>query len=102
MYTVTVKYTKPSADVEFYNMGPEAAEFKKYWQETYKDTGLLIFLSQQLEPDGLTQTTIFLWESESAYLQAKADPIVRSQWGAKAQYDKDNGITRTEIVTETL
>jgi len=105
MYQITVKHTRPSVDVEFYSvMGDDddSVAFRIHWDTTYKQTSKLIFLDSQISSDQLTQTTTMIWESESAYNEAMADPIVINKWNIRKQYNITNGIVRTEMTAETI
>jgi hypothetical protein len=105
MYQITAKHTRPSVDVEFYSvMGVDYdnVTFRSHWDATYKQTGKLIFLDSQLSLDRLTLTTMMLWDSEAAYNEAMADPIVSRKWNLRREYNTTNGIVLTDRTTETI
>lgn len=105
MYQYTVKLSRPSIDVEFFSvMGEDqdSVTFRQHWVSTYKETGKLLLLDQQLSPDRLSRTTTFFWDSEESYTQAMADPIVQGNWARKAAYNAANGITVVEESGTTI
>jgi hypothetical protein len=105
MYKITVKHTRPSVNVEFYSvMGDDtdSVAFRRHWDTTYKQTSKLIFLDSQISDDGLTLITTMMWESEIAYNEAIADPIVSNKWALRKQYNIDNGIVLSERYVETI
>ena len=103
MYQITAKHTRPSVDVEFYSvMGEDSDAFRNHWAATYKQTSKLLFLDSQLSSDRLTLTTMMLWESEAAYNEAIADPIVSRKWNLRREHNTANGIVLTDRTTETI
>jgi hypothetical protein len=105
MYQITAKHTRPSVDVEFYSVMGEDSDnvtFRSHWDATYKQTSKLLFLDNQLSSDRLTLITMMLWESEEAYNEAIADPIVSSKWNLRREYNRVNGIVLVERTTETI
>ena len=105
MYQITAKHTRPSVDVEFYSVlgrDSDSVAFRSHWDATYKQTSKLLFLDSQLSSDRLTLTTMMLWESEEAYNEAIADPIVSNKWNLRREYNTANGIVLTDRTTETI
>lgn len=105
MYQVTIKFARPTLAVEFFSQLGDDAEsviFRNHWTTTYKETGKLLYLSQELSVDNLEQTTTFLWESEDIYNAAMADPIVSSRWDTRAAYNEANGITMVDKTFTTV
>lgn len=105
MYQITAKHTRPSVDVEFYSVLGEDSDnitFRRHWNTAYKQTSKLLVLDSQLSSDGLTLTTTMLWESEAAYNEALADPIVSNKWNLRREYNTANGIVLTDRTTETI
>jgi hypothetical protein len=105
MYQIITKHTRPSVDVEFYSvMGQdsESVAFRSHWDATYKQTSKLLLLDSQLSSDRLTLTTMMLWESETAYNEAIADPIVSNKWALRKLYNMDNGIVLSDRTVETI
>lgn len=105
MYQIIVKHTRPSVDVEFYSVkteDPDNVAFRSHWDVTYKQTGKLLLLDSQLSSDRLTLTTMMLWESENAYYEAIADPIVSNTWALRKLYNMANGIVLSDRTIETI
>jgi hypothetical protein len=102
MYQIISKHTRPSVDVEFYSVMGEDADsvsFRSHWDTTYKQTSKLVFLDNQLSSDSLTLVTTMLWESERAYNEAIADPIVSNIWNLRREYNNANGIVLADRTT---
>ena len=105
MYQITIKLTRPSTDVEFYSvMGEDddSVAFRNHWNISYKQTSKLIFLDNLISEDQLTMTTIMLWDSQTTYDEAMADPIVSNKWALRKQHNNANGIILLDRKTETI
>ena len=105
MYQITVKHTRPSVDVEFYSVLGENSDnvaFRSHRDATYKQTSKLLLLDSQLSSDRLTLTTMMLWDSEAAYNEAIADPVVSRKWNLRKEHNTANGIVLTDRTTEII
>lgn len=105
MYHINKKQTRPSVDVEFYNMTnknlvPE--EIRLYFYNTYKKTGKCIMGDRTISSDGLVETSIFLWESKDDYMSFLNDPMLADNSAAQDAYNATNAIVRETISEEEL
>lgn len=105
MYHINKKQTRPSVDVEFYNMTnknlvPE--ETRLYFYNTYKKTGKCIMGDRSISSDGLVETSIFLWESKEDYLTFLNDPVMADNFAAQEAYAVANSIVRETLSEEEL
>lgn len=73
----TVTYTRPSTSVSFYPPIRNSVIWN-YITETYIDTGKIISNSDSFSPDGLTRTSVTIFDSEQSRDQYVNDTTVQS------------------------
>lgn len=102
MYQVTVKLTRPSLDVPFYDIFENTTPnnvWRPYWISTYRNTELCLSVTISTSVDELIKTWTFVWKDMDAWQTYLNDPIVVMNHVSVVQaYNSSNGIIseRTE------
>lgn len=93
-------FTRPNANVEFFNAKTFMDQPSKiHMKTTYMDTGKMIPAEQQLSTDGLSLTTVVMFDTEQSLNEFKADSIIQaSLLEARSLYNQANSITETTTV----
>ena len=95
MLIVTTTFTRPSADVSFYDVGET---WKTYFKTTYIDTGKCTEPAENAKsfsPDNLILTKIMNWASQAYNDEYMADPVADAMKEARLAYSIAHNITLT-------
>lgn len=91
--TRTVTATRPNTSVNFW---PEVqhSSIWKYITETYIDTGKVIWNTTSLSDDGLTRTSVKVFDTEQSLDQYISDDTIHSSRFVQGRelYNSDQGI----------
>jgi hypothetical protein len=106
MFKIVRKQTRPNTSVQFWQGQNDPAmtdDFRNHFYEKYVLTGKFISVTPEVGAGGLELTTTAIWNSESDYNEALADPVCQEGHYNKASaYTSSVGITVTEISAETF
>ena len=87
--------TRPNLATPFF---PYPADVTDYVNKTYVDTGICEKVSQTVSEDGLTMTTVRIWQSAEDNDEAANDPAIKPTRLAQINYNLENNIiTDTRI-----
>jgi len=103
MIKLTKTYVRPNTQVEFFNPKDKMdLPSKRHMKVTYIDSGMIVSNETTLSADGLTQTTVIVFNTEESWYQFRDDTIIQnSVLNARAVYNIENNITETTL-TETI
>jgi hypothetical protein len=102
MYQVTKTYTRPSIDVDFYSIHGDDIDsitFRSHWTKTYKETGKLVILTEELSNDELSKTIMAIWASKEDCYEAYNDTTIINMINIINTHNNLHGIsvTKTEV-----
>lgn len=103
MYKITNVQTRPNLSVEFWTRDNPSltAEYVEYYRNTYINTGKHIHLETDVSSDGLSLTTVTIWDSEATVISWREDPICQAGFfEPRTAYLEANGITTTRSEEE--
>jgi len=104
MYKITNVQTRPNTGVSFWTKENPAltAEYLEYYKNTHITTGKHIDFSSSVSDNGLSLTTVIIWDSEASADQWRNDPVVIDGFiNLMRSYLDANGITVVKT-TETI
>jgi hypothetical protein len=96
--------TRPDIGVHFFNFAEGTSEeFKQYFHDTYKVSGLLISSNILISDDKLTITTTQHWKDRDSYLNFLCDPkIYESLYLVISDYNREHKIKSDIISMEEI
>lgn len=106
MYIVTIKFTRPTTDIEFYTLKQSTEippELKKYFASTYVFSGKLITTDWTYSDDNLSATVMTIWNTKADFEEYVNDArMVSEYFPNRTAYHTENGITMEMISEEEL
>lgn len=97
LITATRSFTRPSTSIAWY---VNTADFQKFWDTTYVDSGLLLFRDKIISKDGLTMTITHVWSDQDSYDARMDNDTVKEFFALRTAYNTANGITEdTPVIT---
>lgn len=95
MYQVIREQIRPDVDVGFFSITTCGQEVVDYWNNEIVGTGKQISNTHTLSEDGLTLTSVILFESKEAWQSMIADKYLNeNMFVAQDAYNTNNKIIR--------
>lgn len=98
MFLVQRVFTRPSADIAFYQL---TTEFRDHFKTAYKDSGKILSSTVTLSEDRLKQVISTMWTDEATWNAYREDAICVAHFEARNAYNVTNSIA-DERVTSAL
>lgn len=96
MFKTVYQITRPSTEVEFFNMRDSlliSENSKDHLQNSYIITGKIVSFVNELSEDTLSMSSTTIWDSKNSYNEFNSDPIiVEGVINVREQYRTSNGI----------
>lgn len=106
MYIVTIKFTRPTTDIEFYTLKQSTEippELKKYFASTYVFSGKLITTDWTYSDDNLSATVMTIWATKADFDEYTTDArLVAEFFPNRTAYNTEHGITMEKISAEEI
>lgn len=90
MFLVQRVFTRPSADIAFYQL---TTEFRDHFKTTYKDSGKILSNTVTLSEDRLKQVISTMWTDEATWNAYREDAICMEHFAARNAYNDQFSIT---------
>jgi ABC-type tungstate transport system permease subunit len=98
MFLVQRVFTRPSADIAFYQL---TIEFRDHFKAAYKDSGKTLSNTVTFSEDRLKQVISTMWTDEATWNAYREDPVCVEHFTARNAYNVANSIA-DERVTSAL
>ena len=96
MFLVQRVFTRPSADVAFYQ---PTTEFRTHYKAAYKETGKILSTTVTISQDQLKQVISTMWTDEATWNAYREDPICMDHFAARNAYNESISIVGDRSVS---
>jgi len=96
MFLVQRVFTRPSADIAFYQL---TAEFRNHYKSAYKDTGKILSNTVTVSQDQLKQVISTMWIDEETWNAYREDAVCVEHFTARNAYNATNNITDDRVTS---
>jgi len=96
MFLVQRVFTRPSADIAFYQ---PTTEFRTHFKTAYKDSGKILSNTVTLSEDRLKQVISTMWTDEATWNAYREDPVCVEHFTARNAYNEANSITDDRVTS---
>lgn len=96
MFLVQRVFTRPNADIAFYQ---PTAEFRNHYKSAYKDTGKILSTTVTISQDQLKQVISTMWTDEETWNAYREDPICMEHFAARNAYNESISIVGDRSVS---
>jgi ABC-type tungstate transport system permease subunit len=96
MFLVQRVFTRPSADIAFYQ---PTTEFRTHYKSAYKDTGKILSNTVTISEDRSKQVISTMWSDEATWNAYREDAICMEHFAARNAYNDQFSITGERSVS---